>query len=56
MNGQYEPGEKQQEVQITFRFKTKHNPGTPEHLAQLICGDLDGKRGYKRVGKDILEV
>jgi len=35
MNGEYLPGEKQQEIQVTVRCKVKHNPGTESHLQQL---------------------
>jgi hypothetical protein len=36
MNGTYAPDEERQKVTLTFEFKTKHSPGTEEHLRQLL--------------------
>lgn len=36
MNGQYAEDEPHQEIQLTVRFRIKHNPATREHLLSLV--------------------
>ena len=43
MNGEYEPGEKRQELEVKFIFKVKHNPGDHGHLAVLLNNHLKSK-------------
>jgi len=35
MNGEYLPGEPQQEIEVIVRCKVKHSPGNLSHLQQL---------------------
>lgn len=35
MDGKYNEGEKQQEIEIIVRMKVKHSPGNVGHLQQL---------------------
>lgn len=59
MDGTYQPGEKQQEMQITVRFKVKHNPGNDGHLKMLLLSSIPVKGLPLREdedGKLIMEV
>jgi len=43
MNGEYLPGEQQQELTIIMRFSVKHNPGNDQHLKMLAKNYLEPK-------------
>lgn len=43
MNGEYQPGEKQQEIEVIVRCKVKHSPGDVPHLQQLCLSYFQPK-------------
>lgn len=54
MNGEYAPGEPKQEITLTIRFNTKHNPGSESHLKTMMqTGSLyiEGSKVYEEGGK-----
>lgn len=56
MNGEYQEGEKQQEIQVTVRFKVKHNPGIDSHLKQLCLSHFPVKGVPIRLEDDKLVI
>ena len=57
MDGIYAPGEPKQEIQITFRFNVKMNPGNEGHLKQLVLSYFPSKgvKCFEENGKLIIE-
>lgn len=58
MDGKYNEGEPMQEVTITVRFKTKHNPATEGHKHQLCLSYFPAKGVPIKLedGKLIMEI
>lgn len=54
MNGEYAPGEPKQEITLTIRFNTKHNPGSESHLKTMMQTSntmVIGSKVYEECGK-----
>lgn len=59
MNGTYAPGEPKQEITLTIRFNTKHNPGNESHLKNLIQNSnttIIGSKVYEEGGRLYYEI
>lgn len=55
MDGTYKEGEKPQELVVTFICKVKHNPGSPDHLHQMLKSHLQAK-GLTLLDNNVIEI